>query len=136
MMLPRTGADLPPWRRQVMPWLMAAVRLMVAWYVLRPALAALLREPSFIADAFGRPVAWGVGTLLAVGALLFAWPRTVLLGYPMLVVGVLAFEWLWRSLGAPNTTLLVSALAIFTVLAIGEWLVQRVQKRLYAPPAQ
>lgn len=134
MMLPRTGADLPPWRRQVMPWLMAAVRLMVAWYVLRTPLQALLREPSFIADAVGRPLAWGVGTLLAVGGVLFAWPRTVLIGYPMLVVGIVVFEWIWRRMGAPNTTLLVSALGIFTVLAVGEWLVQKVQKRLYAPP--
>lgn len=135
-MLPRTGTDLPPWRRQVMPWLMAGVRLMVAWFLLRSPLAALLREPSFVAETVGRPLSWTVGTLLAVGALLFVWPRTVLIGYAMLVVGVVTFEWIWRTLGMPSGSLLVSALGIFTVLAAGEWLVQRLQKRLYASSAQ
>lgn len=134
-MLPRTGADLPAWRRQVMPWLMAAVRALVAWFLLRSPLELLLREPNAAAEAVGRPLAWGVASLLAVGAVLFAWPRTVLIGYVPLVAGVVGFEWIWRRLGMASGTLVVSALGIFTVLAIGEWLVQRVQKRLYAPPA-
>lgn len=132
MILPTTGTDLPPWRRQVMIWLMAAVRLLVCWFLLREPLAALLSEPGFIVPALGRPVAWTVATLFAVGALLFAWPRTVLVGYALLVAGLLGYEWIWHRLGGWSGRLLFSGLAIFTVLAAGEWLVHRVQKRLYA----
>lgn len=136
MILPTTGTDLPPWRRQVMTWLMAAVRALVCWFLLAEPLAALLREPSFFASAVGRPLAWTVGSLLAVGAMLFTWPRTVLIGYPLLVAGLLGYEWIWYRVYGWNGRLLASGLAIFTVLAVGEWLVQRVQKRLYAPPSQ
>jgi len=114
---------------------MAALRLMVAWFLLRSPLDMLVQKTSFAADAVGRPIAWGVASLLAIGALLFAWPRTVLIGYAMLVAGVIGFEWIWRRMGMPGGMLVVSGLAIFTVLAAGEWLVQRMQKRLYAPPA-
>lgn len=136
MILPRTGADLPPWRRHVMPWLMAAVRALIAWFVLRDPLLSLVGKGAFVTDVAGRPIGWTIGTLLAVGSLLFVWPRTVLIGYAMLVAGVVAFELLWRRLGMPGGSLLATALGLFTVLAFGEWLVQRLQKRLYAPRSQ
>jgi hypothetical protein len=132
MILPTTGIALPPWRRQVMIWLMAAVRLLVCWLLLREPLAALLHEPGFIVSAFGRPSAWSVAALFVAGALLFAWPRTVLVGCVVLVAGLFGHEWLWYRLGGGSGRLLLSGVAIFTVLAAGEWLVQRLQKRLYA----
>lgn len=136
MILPRSGAELPPWRRHVMPWLMAGVRALMVWFLLRAPLEALVQEHGFVTSFVGKPIAWTVATLLAVGGALFVWPRTVLIGYAMVVAGVIAFELIWRRLGMPGGSLLVSALGIFTVLAAGEWLSQRLQKRLYAPPAQ
>lgn len=130
-MLPRTGSHLPAWRQQVAPWIMACVRLAVGWFVTRYQLGVLLDESTPFADV----APWlrrGLAGLLVVGALLFAWPRSYLLGAALLVAGFLAFEWLWRLLGLSVGPMILYSSALVAVLAIGEWAVRRVQRRVYA----
>ena len=131
MMLPRTGAGLPAWRRQVMPWVMGLVRLAVAWVVTHGALGALVLEPSFLHDTVGAPMRYAVAALLALGTAGFVWPATCVLGFVLLTAGLVAFEWIWQRGGRPSGTLPYSAVGALAVLAFGEWLSQRLQRRLY-----
>lgn len=131
MPLPRSGSGLPPWRRQVLPWIMAVARLAAAWLVTQWQLHALLLQASLLHARVGAPTRFAIAALLAGGALLFAWPRSYLVGFALLVAGLGAFEWLWRPLGVPGGALLSWSVAILTVLAAGEWLTRRVQRHLY-----
>jgi hypothetical protein len=131
MMLPRTGAGLPAWRRQVMPWLMAAVRLVVAWFVIHGAFTALVLHPSFLRDAVPAPTRYLVAALMALGFAAFVWPATCIVGFLLLTAGLLAFEWIWQHLGLASGSLPWAPIAAFGVLAFGEWLVRRLQGRLY-----
>jgi hypothetical protein len=131
MRLSRSGAGLPPWRRQVLPWVMALARLAAAWLVTQWQLHALLLQASVLHSRVGAPTRFAIAALLAGGALLFAWPRTCLLGFTLLVAGLGAFEWLWQRLGVPGGALLSWSVAILAVLAAGEWLTRRVQRHLY-----
>jgi hypothetical protein len=132
MILPRSGADLPPWRRLVMPWIMALARLAAGWIVTQGALGALLLRTSFMASMVGAPLRFGIAALLGAGLVTFAWPRSYLLGFGLLLAGLAAFEWLWWRLGLPSGSLALWSVAILAVLAAGEWLTRRVQARVYA----
>jgi hypothetical protein len=134
MILPRSGEGLPPWRRRVSGWVMAALRLGIAWVVAHAQVTALVGPGSaFMADVIPAPVRWAVAGALVAGGLLFAWSRTVLVGFALLALGLGAFEWYWRGLGMPAGSTFAWSLTVLAVLAAGEWLVRRVQRRLYAP---
>jgi len=131
MMMPRSGAGLPAWRRQVMPWLMAAVRLVVAWFVVHGALAALVMQPSFLHDAVSAPMRYAVAALMFLGVIAFVWPSTCIVGFLLLTAGLVSFEWIWQHLGLPSGSLPYATIGALGVLAFGEWLVRRLQDRLY-----
>jgi hypothetical protein len=134
MMLPRTGEGLPPWRRQVSAWLMGALRLGVAWLVARDPYSALAgAKGAFLSESMPTALRWAAAAGIVAGGLLFAWPRTVLVGFGVLAASLAVFEWYWRKIGVGGSTFAYS-LAVLAVLAAGEWLVRRVQRRLYSPP--
>jgi hypothetical protein len=130
-MLPRTAAGLPPWRRQVMRWVMAAVRLAAGWLVIRTQLGALAVTPSFLQAAVGAPLCYAVAALLITGLPAFAWPRSYLGGFALLAGGLAGFEWLWQRAGMAPDPVMPASFAVLAVLAFGEWLTRRVQRRLY-----
>jgi hypothetical protein len=130
-MLPHDGAGLPAWRQKVMPWIMALVRLGAGWIIVRGPLFALVQEDSYLRLLAGQPLRWLIAVLYAAGLVLFAWPRTCFFGFGVLVVAVGAFEWLWARTGLSSGLLPVWTIAVLTVLAGGEWLTRRVQRRLY-----
>ncbi len=133
MILPRTADGLPPWRRHVSTWIMGALRLVMAWVLGRMAFFALIAPGGgWIGDVMPTPVRWLVVAALVLGALLFAWSRTVLVGFVLLVAGLGTFEFYFRQWGAQVSTTFWWSVAVLAVLAAGEWLVRRVQQRLYA----
>jgi hypothetical protein len=58
----------------------------------------------------------------------------VLAGGALLLAGLAGFEWVWRRLGMPPGDTFLWSAALIVVLAAGEWLVRRVQRRVYDPP--
>lgn len=133
MILPRTAEGLPPWRRHVSTWVMAALRLGMAWLLGRMAFFALIApDGGFLGEVMPAPVRWFVIAALVIGALLFAWSRTVVVGFVLLVAALGAFEFYFRRWGAQVSTTFWWSVAVLGVLAAGEWLVRRVQRRLYA----
>jgi hypothetical protein len=123
------GGDLRPWRDRLAPWLMALVRLGAAWLITARPLALLVTQPSLIRASVAAPVRLGLAAALGLGLAGFAWPRTYLHGLALLLAGLAAFEWLWRQLGLPPTTRVLSSVAILAVLAAGEWLTRRLERR-------
>ena len=89
----------------------------------------LVAEPSPIGARLALPARLGLAAVLGLGLAVFAWPRTCLWGLAVLLAGLAAFELLARSLGLPPTPRLASAAAILAVLAAGEWLTRRVERR-------
>ena len=132
MILPTSGSGLPAWRQKVAPWLMAAVRLTIAWFLVRGQLNVLVVEPGLAATAAGAAERWAMAATLVAGGLLFAWPRTYLVGAVVLLAGLAWFEWLWVRMGLTRGDSMSYALALVGVLAAGEWAVRRMQRRLYA----
>jgi hypothetical protein len=130
-MLPSNGSDLPAWRQQVAPWIMAAVRLAAAYFVTQGLLHMLVLDPGFVRSGSAAPQRFAVAALLGAGALLFAWPRTFLAGAVVLLAGLGGFEWIWQGLGMRSGPLALWSASIVLVLAAGEWLVRRVQRTLY-----
>jgi hypothetical protein len=90
-----------------------------------------VQEDSYLRLLAGQPLRWLIAVLYAAGLVLFAWPRTCFFGFGVLVVAVGAFEWLWARTGLSSGLLPVWTIAVLTVLAGGEWLTRRVQRRLY-----
>ncbi len=135
MILPRDGAGLPPWRRHVSTWLMGTLRLGVAWFIVGRVLEALLaKNGGAIGEVMPVSIRYLTVAALVVGGLLFAWSRTVIVGFVLLLLGLLTFETYWKML-VPEGGTLTWSVAVLAVLAFGEWLVRRVQKKLYAQPA-
>ena len=130
-MLPRDGYKLPRWRRHVMTWVMALVRLAAAWIVTQAPLTALALKPGFMRVAVTAPPRLGLAAVLAGGIVAFAWPRTCPYGFVLLLAGLTGFEALWISLGLPLGATALWSAAILTVLAAGEWLARRLQRELY-----
>jgi hypothetical protein len=134
MILPRTGDGLPPWRRRVSGWMMSALRALIAWIVVRSQVSTLVvTGGGFVGMTMGAPIRYATLAALVAGAVLFTWSRTVLAGFALLAVGLGVFEYHWRTMGMGGDQYLWS-LAVLAVLAAGEWLVRRVQRRLYSPP--
>ena len=133
MILPRTAEGLPPWRRRVSTWVMGLLRLGMAWLLGRTAFFALIAPGGgFLGEVMPAPVRWLVIGALVLGALLFAWSRTVLVGFALLAVALGVFEFYFRRWGAQVSTTFWWSIAVLAVLAAGEWVVRRVQRRLYA----
>jgi hypothetical protein len=133
MILPRTAEGLPPWRRHVSTWIMGALRLGMAWVLGRTAFSSLLAPGGgFLEGVVPAPARWFAIAALAAGALLFAWSRTVLVGFVLLVAGLGVFEFYFRQWGAQVSTTFWWSVTVLAVLAGGEWLVRRVQRRVYA----
>ena len=129
-MLARDGAGLPRWRRGVMTWVMALVRLAAAWFVTQAPLTALALRPGFMSAAVAAPLRLAVAVLLAAGIAAFVWPRSCLYGFLLLLGGLAGFEGLWIRLGLPPGANVLWSAAILAVLAAGEWLTRRLQTHL------
>ena len=119
----------PPARVRLGTWVMALVRLGAGWLIAARPLVLLVAEPSPIGARLALPARLGLAAVLGLGLAVFAWPRTCLWGLAVLLAGLAAFELLARSLGLPPTPRLASAAAILAVLAAGEWLTRRVERR-------
>jgi hypothetical protein len=133
MILPRSAEGLPPWRRHVATWIMGTLRLVMAWVLGRTAFLALIAPAGgFIGEVMPAPARWLVLAALVIGAVLFAWSRTVVVGFVLLAAGLGVFEFYFRKWGAQVSTTFWWSLAVLAVLAAGEWLVRRVQQRMYA----
>jgi hypothetical protein len=130
-MLPHDGTGLPAWRQKVMPWIMALVRLGAGWIVASGPLLALVQQNSYLRLLAGMPMRSLVAALYVAGLALFAWPATCFYGFGVLVAAVGAFEWLWTRTGISSGLLPLWTIAVLAVLAGGEWLTRRVQRRLY-----
>ncbi len=118
-----------PGRRRPGTWLMALLRLGAGWLIIARAVVLLLTPPSPLASSLSLPLRIATLSALGAGLLGFAWPRSCLWGLALLGAALGAFELLARSLGLPPTPRLPSAIAILAVLAAGEWLTRRVQRR-------
>jgi hypothetical protein len=110
-------------------WVMALLRLGAGWLVVARALVLLAGVPSPLSASLAWPARFATAAALVLGLVAFAWPRSCLWGLALLGAGLAAFEWLSRSVGLPPTPRLPSAAAILVVLAAGEWLTQRVERR-------
>ncbi len=130
-MLPQDGFGLPAWRQKVMPWIMALVRLGASWIVIQGPLMALLQKDSFLRMLAGAPLRGTIALLYIVGLVLFAWPATCFYGFAAMLAALGGFEWLWARTGISSGLLPLWSGAVFAVLAAGEWLTRRVQRRLY-----
>lgn len=130
-MLHPDTSGLPAWRQKVMPWIMVLVRLGAGWIIARGPLFALMQEDSYLRLLAGGPTRWLIGALYGVGLVLFAWPSTCFYGFAVLAAAVGAFEWLWLRTGLSSGLLPLWTMAVLSVLAGGEWLTRRVQRRLY-----
>lgn len=115
-------------RERLMPWLMAAVRLGAGWLLCRTLLAALLAQHAPLRAATGPVGASLLAVLLVLGLAGFAWPRSCLIGAPLLAAGLGLTTWLAgrAGLSAPP---LATAIAVLAVLAVGEWLTRRLRRR-------
>ena len=59
------------------------------------------------------------------------WPATCFYGFALLLAAVGGFEWLWLRTGISSGLVPASTIAVLTVLAAGQWLTRRVQRRFY-----
>jgi len=128
-----SGAALPRWRRAVLPAVMTLLRLLVAYLLTRGELHALVSDPSVLTGRLSSAARYGLAAGLVVGALLFVLPRTVAAGALLLALALGLFEYLWRRLDLPPGHVYGYALALLIVLAASDWLVTRVQRRVYSP---
>ena len=104
MRIAGSGADLPRWRRSVLPAVMALLRLLVAYLLTRGELQALLTSPSVLSTRLVAPSRYGLATAMAAGIVLFVLPRTVAYGAALLALALGIFEHLWRHFGLPAIT--------------------------------
>jgi hypothetical protein len=128
-----SGADLPRWRRSVLPAVMTLLRLLVGYLLTRSELQALLTSPSVLSTRVPAPSRYALAAAIAAGVVLFVVPRTVAYGAALLALSLGIFEYLWRHLGLPPQNVYGYALALLVVLAGSDWLVARLQRRIYSP---
>jgi hypothetical protein len=128
-MLPRDGSGLPAWRRAVMPWVMAAVRAVALWLVLRGP-AAFLWQPPF-PSLVPTPLRWAILLLLILATPLFVVSRTCWVGAAIAALGLGGYEWLWSRTGLPHGDVPFASFIMVAVLAIGETVSRRVRRDLY-----
>jgi hypothetical protein len=128
-----SGAELPPWRRTVLPAVMTLLRLLVVMLLTRAELQALLPDQGVLAGRMAAATRYGVAAGIVVGAILFVLPRTVAAGALVLALALGLFEYLWRRLDLPPGHVYGYALALLIVLAVSDWMVRRVQAKVYSP---
>jgi hypothetical protein len=128
-----SGADLPPWRRSVLPAVMTLLRFLVVFLLTRAELRALVSDPSVLTGRLSAVTRYGLAAGLIAGGVLFVLPRTVPAGALLLALALGLFEYLWRRLDLPPGHVYGYALALLIVLAVSDWLVRRVQRRVYSP---
>ncbi len=137
MKITDSGVHLSPWRRRVLPLMMMALRALVAWIVLRTAVDALLHNPSLLSGHAPQWLQYVLATVLIAGGIAFVWSPTVVAGALVVAAGLGIYEYVWRLNGqATFRTAFISSLALLFVLALGEWLARRVQKKVYGSAAR
>jgi hypothetical protein len=135
MKIDNTGAGLSPWRRRILPLLLAAVRALVAYVILRAPFELLVRDTLFLSGYAPHWLQYALAALMAVGAVLFVYLRTVAAGAATLAVALLLFEFLWRRVGQePHGTTLAASCALLAILAFSDWSTRRLQRRIYGIP--
>ena len=132
MKIDNSGAGMSPWRRRVLPLLLAAVRALVVYVMLRAPFELLVRDTLFLSGYAPRWLQYALAALMAVGAVLFVYLRTVAAGAATLAVALLLFEFLWRRVGQePHGTTLAASCALLAILAFSDWSTRRLQRRIY-----
>ena len=132
MKIDNSGAGMSPWRRRVLPLLLAAVRALVAYVILRAPFELLVRDTLFLSGYAPHWLQYALAALMAVGAVLFVYLRTVAAGAATLAVALLLFEFLWRRVGQePHGTTLAASCALLAILAFSDWSTRRLQRRIY-----
>lgn len=132
MKIDNAGAGLNPWRRRVLPLLLAAVRALVAYVILRAPFELLIRDTLFLSGYAPHWLQYALAALMVVGAVLFVFMRTVAIGAVLLAVALLLFEYLWRRMGQePHGTTLAASCALLAILAFSDWSTRRLQRRIY-----
>ena len=132
MKIDNSGAGLSPWRRRILPLLLAAVRALVAYVILRAPFELLVRDTLFLSGYAPHWLQYALAALMAVGAVLFVYLRTVAAGAATLAVALLRFEFLWRRVGQePHGTTLAASCALLAILAFSDWSTRRLQRRIY-----
>ena len=132
MKIDNSGAGLSPWRRRILPLLLAAVRALVAYVILRAPFELLVRDTLFLSGYAPHWLQYALAALMAVGAVLFVYLRTVAAGAATLAVALLLFEFLWRRVGQePHGTTLAASCALLAILAFSDWSTRRLQRRIY-----
>ena len=132
MKIDTSGAGMSPWRRRVLPLLLAAVRALVVYVMLRAPFELLVRDTLFLSGYAPHWLQYALAALMAVGAVLFVYLRTVAAGAATLAVALLLFEFLWRRVGQePHGTTLAASCALLAILAFSDWSTRRLQRRIY-----
>ena len=132
MKIDNSGAGMSPWRRRVLPLLLAAVRALVVYVMLRAPFELLVRDTLFLSGYAPHWLQYALAALMAVGAVLFVYLRTVAAGAATLAVALLLFEFLWRRVGQePHGTTLAASCALLAILAFSDWSTRRLQRRIY-----
>ena len=132
MKIDNSGAGMSPWRRRILPLLLAAVRALVAYVILRAPFELLVRDTLFLSGYAPHWLQYALAALMAVGAVLFVYLRTVAAGAATLAVALLLFEFLWRRVGQePHGTTLAASCALLAILAFSDWSTRRLQRRIY-----
>ena len=135
MKIDNSGAGMSPWRRRVLPLLLAAVRALVVYVMLRAPFELLVRDTLFLSGYAPHWLQYALAALMAVGAVLFVYLRTVAAGAATLAVALLLFEFLWRRVGQePHGTTLAASCALLAILAFSDWSTRRLQRRIYGIP--
>ena len=132
MKIDNAGSGLSPWRRRVLPLVLAAVRALVAYVILGAPFELLVKDTLFLTGYAPHWLQYALATLMAVGAALFVFPRTVAVGAALLAASLLLFEFLWRHVGQdPHGTTLAASCALLGILALSDWSTRRLQRRIY-----
>ncbi len=129
-MLSRDGHGLPPWRRQVMPWLMAVLRLAIIWAIFRGPIQFVWAPPSVLHLPEHLRLTFLI--LLIVGSPLFLWPRSCWMGGMSLAAAVMVYETLWRGSGLPAVGTPLLAVGLIVVLVLGEVVAGVARRRVYS----
>ena len=93
MRITDSGRHLSPWRRSVLPGLMAALRAVVAFLVLRGPVDTLLHNEMYLRGLAPHWVQIAAGVALAASGAAFVWPPSVVWGGLLAIAGLAAFEY-------------------------------------------
>lgn len=136
MRITDSGRHLSPWRRTVLPGLMAALRAVVAFLVLRGPVDTLLHNELFLRGLAPHWAQVAAGVALALSGAAFVWPPSVVWGGLLAIAGLAAFEYRWRMIVPIAGSTFLSAAALIGVMCAGAWLSRRVQRRVYGTPGR